>query len=92
MMANEGALQTSGPKTTDPQPIGDFEAGLVELEKIVKEMESSDLSLERSMELFEKGMTLTETCRKQLQEAETRVEMIMKREGKFQPEPFRPSK
>ena len=83
MMANEMA---------EPQPASNFEAGLVELEKIVKEMESSDLSLERSMELFEKGMSLTESCRKQLQEAETRVEMIMKREGKFQPEPFRPSK
>lgn len=79
-------------ETPDSQPVGNFEAGLVELETIVKEMEGSDLSLERSMELFEKGMTLTETCRKQLQEAETRVEMIMKKEGRFQPEPFQPSK
>ena len=79
-------------ETPDSQPVGNFEAGLVELEKIVKEMEGSDLSLERSMELFEKGMMLTEACRKQLQEAETRVEMIMKKEGKFQPEPFQPSK
>ena len=78
--------------TTEPRPASDFEAGLVELENIVKEMEGSELSLERSMELFEKGMALTETCRNQLQEAETRVEMIMKKEGKFQPEPFQPSK
>jgi exodeoxyribonuclease VII small subunit len=86
-MANEPSEQTTG-----PQPVGNFEAGLVELEKIVKEMEGSDLSLERSMELFEKGMALTEACRKELQEAETRVEMIMKKEGKYQPEPFQPSK
>jgi exodeoxyribonuclease VII small subunit len=86
-MATEASLETP-----DSQPVGNFEAGLVELEKIVKEMEGSDLSLERSMELFEKGMMLTETCRKQLQEAETRVEMIMKKEGKFQPEPFQPAK
>jgi exodeoxyribonuclease VII small subunit len=86
-MATEASLETP-----DSQPVGNFEAGLVELEKIVKEMEGSDLSLERSMELFEQGMMLTETCRKQLQEAETRVEMIMKKEGKFQPEPFQPAK
>jgi exonuclease VII small subunit len=37
-------------------------------------------------------MALTETCRKQLQEAELRVETIMKKEGTFEPEPFDPSK
>jgi exodeoxyribonuclease VII small subunit len=78
--------------TTEPQPVNSFETGLIELENIVKEMEGSELSLERSMELFEKGMALTEMCRTQLQEAETRVEMIMKKEGKYQPEPFSPSK
>jgi exodeoxyribonuclease VII small subunit len=90
-MANETAPGEVTPAASS-QPIGNFEAGLAELEKIVKEMEGSDLSLERSMELFEKGMSLTEACRKQLQEAETRVEMIMKKEGKYQPEPFRPSR
>jgi exodeoxyribonuclease VII small subunit len=78
--------------TTEPQPVSSFETGLIELENIVKEMEGSELSLERSMELFEKGMALTEMCRTQLQEAETRVEMIMKKEGKYQPEPFSTSK
>jgi exodeoxyribonuclease VII small subunit len=78
--------------TTEPQPASSFETGLIELENIVKEMEGSELSLERSMELFEKGMALTEMCRTQLQEAETRVEIIMKKEGKYQPEPFSSSK
>jgi exodeoxyribonuclease VII small subunit len=78
--------------TTEPQPSSSFETGLIELENIVKEMEGSELSLERSMELFEKGMALTEMCRTQLQEAETRVEIIMKKEGKYQPEPFSSSK
>ena len=65
---------------------------LDELEKVVKELEGGDLALERSLELFEKGMRLSETCRKQLEEAETRVEMLIRREGKIQPEPFRPDK
>lgn len=69
-----------------------FETGLDELEKVVRELESGDLPLERSLELFEKGMSLSDTCRKQLQDAETRVEMLIRKEGKLQPEPFRPEK
>ena len=37
-------------------------------------------------------MELSETCRKQLEEAETRVEMLIRKDGKIQPEPFRPDK
>ena len=65
-----------------------FETGLQQLEGIVKEMEGGDLPLERALELFEKGMKLSETCRKQLAEAETRVEMLIKRAGEVTPEPF----
>ncbi|MEQ1947780.1 MAG: exodeoxyribonuclease VII small subunit [Bryobacteraceae bacterium] len=73
-----------------------FEAGLHQLESIVKEMESGDLPLERAIELFERGMKLSETCRKQLEDAETRVEILMKRASsqgdKLQPQPFRTEK
>jgi exodeoxyribonuclease VII small subunit len=69
-----------------------FESGLQELEKIVKEMESSELPLERALELFEKGMKLSESCRKQLEEAETRIEVLVRKGDKVQPEPFRPDK
>ena len=65
-----------------------FEAGLQQLEGIVKEMESGDLPLERALELFEKGMKLSELCRKQLEDAETRVETLVKRAGVVTPEPF----
>src|ERR1700722_6407417 len=53
-------------------------------------MESGDLPLERALELFEKGMQLSETCRKQLEEAETRIEMLIRKGDKIQAEPFRP--
>lgn len=69
-----------------------FEASLAELETIVKEMESGELPLERALELFERGVKLSETCRRQLEEAETRVEMLVRRGDKVQPEPFRPDK
>jgi exodeoxyribonuclease VII small subunit len=67
-----------------------FETCLDELEKIVKQLEGGDLPLERSLELFEKGMALSDSCRKQLENAETRIEMLVRKEGKWQPEPFRP--
>ena len=73
----------------DDQP---FETSLDELEKVVKELEAGDLSLERSLELFERGMGLSESCRKQLEQAETRVEMLIRKEGKMTAEPFRPDK
>jgi exodeoxyribonuclease VII small subunit len=73
-------------------PVVSFEACLDELEKIVKELEGGDLPLERSLELFEKGMGLSDACRKQLEQAETRVETLIRKEGKWQPEPLRPEK
>jgi exodeoxyribonuclease VII small subunit len=69
-----------------------FEAGLQELETIVKEMEGGELPLERALELFERGMKLSDVCRKQLEEAETRVEVLMKRAGEVQAQPFRTDK
>lgn len=85
----------SSNKTSNKTEIGDpvatglsFEAGLQQLESIVKEMESGELPLERALELFERGMKLSDVCRKQLQDAETRVEILIKRAGEMQPEPF----
>jgi exodeoxyribonuclease VII small subunit len=74
------------------QTVASFETSLDELEKVVKELESGDLSLDRSLELFSRGVALSDSCRKQLEEAETRVEMLIRKEGAYQPEPFRPDK
>jgi len=77
---------------SDAQSAESFKASLDELEKVVKELEAGDLPLERSLELFERGMGLSDACRKQLEEAETRVEMLIRKEGKIAAEPFRPEK
>jgi exodeoxyribonuclease VII small subunit len=76
----------------DGKPVESFETCLEELEKVVKELEGGDLPLERSLELFERGMGLSDSCRKQLEQAETRVEMLIRKEGKVVAEPFRPEK
>jgi len=76
------------PDSNQPEAPQSFEASLEQLEAIVKEMESGDLPLERALELFERGVKLSEACRKQLEEAETRVELLMRRAGEMQPQPF----
>ncbi len=76
----------------DAKPAATFEGCLDELEKVVKQLEAGDLSLDRSLELFERGMLLSESCRKQLETAETRVEMLIRKEGRITAEPFRPEK
>ena len=67
-----------------------FEEGLQLLEHIVKEMETGELPLERAIALFEEGMKLSDACRKQLEEAETRVEILTRRAGEMQPQAFKP--
>ena len=74
--------------TPDSNNIVTFEASLAELERVVKDLEGGDLPLDRSLELFSRGMKLSDSCRRQLEEAETRVEMLIRKEGTWQPEPF----
>jgi exodeoxyribonuclease VII small subunit len=67
-----------------------FEECLERLEKIVQELERGEVPLEKSLTLFEEGMQLSANCRKQLEEAEGKVEILLKQNGKLQPEPFEP--
>jgi exodeoxyribonuclease VII small subunit len=67
-----------------------FEECLERLEKIVQELEKGEVPLEASLTLFEEGMQLSATCRKQLEEAEGKVEILLKQNGKLQTEPFQP--
>ncbi|MBI3694033.1 MAG: exodeoxyribonuclease VII small subunit [Acidobacteria bacterium] len=71
-----------------PEKAASFETALEQLEKIVKELENGDLPLEKSLELFEKGMELSENCRQQLSAAESRVEILLKKQGKVEAVPF----
>ena len=67
-----------------------FEECLERLEKIVRELEKGEVPLEKSLTLFEEGMQLSASCRKQLEEAEGKVEILLKQNGKLQTEPFEP--
>jgi len=66
-----------------------FEDSLKKLEDIVTKLESGDLALEESLKLFEEGIKLSRLCTKQLEEAERKVEILLKGEGKtFETTPF----
>ena len=67
-----------------------FEECLERLEKIVQELEKGEVPLEKSLTLFEEGMELSASCRKQLEDAEGKVEILLKQNGKLQTEPFQP--
>jgi exodeoxyribonuclease VII small subunit len=55
-----------------------FEASLAALEKIVRELERGDLPLEQSLELFEQGVRLSRECQERLNQAERRVELLLR--------------
>jgi exodeoxyribonuclease VII small subunit len=78
-------------KSPEPPRKGDFERSLSRLEEVVKRLENADLSLDEAMKLFEEGVHLSRECQKQLEEAEGRVEILLKKaDGKIAAVPFEP--
>src|SRR5262249_31307195 len=67
----------------------DFETALKKLEDIVKKLENGELSLDSALELFEEGIKLSRFCHSKLEEAERRVEILLKNgSGQMQAVPF----
>ena len=58
-----------------------FETSLMDLEKIVRELEQGDLSLEESLKLFEDGVKLSRQCQERLNQSERRIEVLLKDEN-----------
>lgn len=77
---------SQSPKSAKPES---FEKNIERLDAIVRQLEDADLPLEKALEIYEEGMKLSEVCQKQLQEAEGRIQVLMKRVGgKIVAEPF----
>jgi len=69
-----------------------FEEALKELEEIVNRLERGDLSLEEALKLFEEGVKLSRYCHKKLDEAQKKVEILLKNEsGQMMHTPFEPN-
>lgn len=68
-----------------------FEDALGRLEKVVSKLEQGDISLEESLKLFEEGIRLSRYCNQKLDEAEKRVEILLKdKDGNLRTEAFSP--
>lgn len=68
-----------------------FEEAIKRLEEIVEELEGGELDLDRSLEIFEEGVRLSRWCSKKLNEAEKRIEILVRgEEGEPTPRPFQP--
>jgi len=67
-------------KSAHPDVKIDFEGAMRELEELVERMEQGDLSLEQSLKDFERGVALTRTCQQALQEAEQKVQILMRKD------------
>jgi len=69
-----------------------FEKAIEELKGIVSRLEGGNLPLEEALSLFEKGVQLTKYCNQKLDEAEKKVEILLRdAEGNLSVEPFEPS-
>jgi exodeoxyribonuclease VII small subunit len=66
--------------------IRDFEAAIAELESIVRKLEEGDLTLESSLQLYERGVQLSRFCHARLEDAERRIEVLNER-GEPRPAP-----
>ncbi len=66
----------------------DFESALHELESIVERMEKGELTLEESLQQFERGVLLTRTCQQSLQDAEQKVQILLKKDAISAPVEF----
>lgn len=74
--------------TKDPRELK-FEEAIADLEQVVEQLESGDLSLEDSLAAFEKGVGLVRYCNQKLSEVEKKVELLVKdRQGQLQLKAF----
>jgi len=65
------------------EPEVKFEKALAELKSIVEKLEKGDLELDESLKLFERGVKLVQVCTRKLDEAQRRVDIVMKaKDGK----------
>ena len=77
--------------TPGKQSIGGLEKSLEELEALVARLDGGELPLEQALKEFERGVKLTRQCQAALQEAEQKVEILLKKTEQAEPVPFEPS-
>ena len=69
--------------------MADFEKSIAELDEIVKQLEKGDLSLDEMLALFEKGVSLSAACNKMLDEAEKKINILVKKDNEIVKQEFK---
>ncbi|MBU7317273.1 MULTISPECIES: exodeoxyribonuclease VII small subunit [Paenibacillus] len=67
-----------------------FEQAMDQLERIVAQLESGDIPLEKAIELFQEGMKLSQLCGQKLEQVERKIEILLEEEGGLAKKPFQP--
>lgn len=65
-----------------------FEEALARLEQITKDLEDGNLDLEESLKKFDEGIKLADFCNRKLEDAQKRVDILLKKDGELTAEPF----
>ena len=73
-----------------PKKEMDFESALDKLEEIVELLESGDVPLEKSLELFQEGVGLVKLCNKKLEKVESSVKILLNNNGELEEKDFVP--
>jgi exodeoxyribonuclease VII small subunit len=77
--------------TAENNSLAGLEKSLEELEALVTKLEGGDLSLEQALKEFERGVKLTRRCQTALQEAEQKIEILLKKSEQAEPSAFEPA-
>ncbi len=81
----ESAILPKKNTPTPPKKPLNFESSLAELEALIERMEKGETDLEESMQLFERGVTLTRNCQQALKTAEQKVEILLQKNATTEP-------
>jgi exodeoxyribonuclease VII small subunit len=87
---SSSAASAADASAAEPSRIAEFEQSLDELEQLVQRMEHGDLSLDDSLQTYERGIALYRTCQTALEQAELRVKLLYDPESPEDAEDFRP--
>ena len=88
MPDSEKKTSSENQETTGSSNILNFEKQLSELEKIVADMERGDMSLEESLQAYERGVQLTRECQAALDSAQQRIHVLKEKNGVLTEQPF----
>lgn len=84
-MDNNSGMQSHEDRAQEPAEVAglNFEQAMDQLERIVGELEQGDVPLEKAIDLFQRGMQLSQLCGQKLEQVERKIETIVEEDGQL---------